>query len=63
MWKIISYTLSPLTNITPSKVKIIWNKIEQDAFGEIRWIVDRGILLAYPYFNEEFKINTDAINL
>ena len=38
-----------------------WTKIEQDAFKEIKWIVDHDVLLAYMYFNEECKIRTDAI--
>ena len=39
-----------------------WNKIEQDAFDEIKRIVDRDNLLIYLDFNENFKINTDARN-
>ena len=39
-----------------------WNKIEQDAFDEIKQIVSRNTLLACPYFNEEFKIHPNAIN-
>ena len=38
-------------------------KIEQDAFDEIKRIVDRTTLLTYPGFNENFKIYTDASNL
>ena len=53
--------LAPLTNITSTKVKFKWIKIEQDAFDEINRIVDRNTLLNYPDFNEEYKIHTDAI--
>ena len=42
-------------------MKFKWTKIEQDDFEEIKRIVSRDTLLAYPYFNEEFKIHTDAI--
>ena len=30
-------------------------KTEQDAFEEIKQIAAHNTLLAYPYFNEEFK--------
>ena len=60
MWDICSHTLAPLTRITPSKVGFKWTKIKQDAFDEFKRILARGDLSAYPYFNEEFKIHTDA---
>ena len=53
--------LAHITNITSTKVKFKWIKIEQDAFDEINRIVDRNTLLNYPDFNEEYKIHTDAI--
>ena len=37
-----------------------WSKIKQDTFDEIKRIVARDTLLAYPYFNEEFKIHANA---
>ena len=55
-----SHTLSPLTIITPNKVKFKWNKIKQHASDEIKWIVDRNTLLTYPNFRENFKIHTNA---
>ena len=60
MWARHSHKLVILTNISSIEVKFIWNKIEQDAFNTIKQIVARDTLLAYPDFNEEFKINTDA---
>ena len=60
MWAQSSHTLVTLTKITPSKVKFKWKKIKQDAFNTIKRIMARDTLLAYPDFNEEFKINTDA---
>ena len=56
----VSHPLSHLTRITSSKVKFKWTKIEQDAFDKIKRIVSCDTLIAYPDFNEEFKINTDA---
>ena len=52
--------LAPLIKIRYSKVKFKWNKTEQDDFKEINQIVALNNLLAYQYFNEEFKIHTNA---
>ena len=35
-------------------------QVKQDAFDKIKWIVARDNLLTYPYFNETFKIHTNA---
>ena len=55
MWERRSHTLAPLTNITSSKVKFKWTKIEQDDFGEIKRILARDNLLSYLNFNEDLK--------
>ena len=34
--------------------------VEQDAFNKIEWIVSHNTLLTYLYFNETFKIHTNA---
>ena len=60
IWAIRSHSLSSLTKIMSSKVIFYWTKIEQDSFEEIKCIVVRNVLLAYPYFNEEFKACTNA---
>ena len=44
-------------------MKFKWTEIEQDAFDEIKYIVDHNTLLAYPDFNETFKIHTNASRL
>ena len=41
MWERLSHKLLPLTKITSSKVKYYWDKIKQDDFYEIKWIVAR----------------------
>ena len=46
----------------PNKIKFKWTKIKQDAFDKIKRTVTRDNLLIYPYFNETFKIHTDARN-
>ena len=61
VWTRRSHMLNTLPKITFSKVKFQWNKVEQDEFEEIKRVVARGILLAYPDFNEEFKMNTHVI--
>ena len=43
-----------------SKVKFKWTKTEEDTFNENKRIVTSDTLLAYPDFNEQFKINTDT---
>ena len=63
MWERSSYKLSPLNNITSSKLKFECNKIELDTFDEIRSIVARDTLLVYPDFNEEFIIHINARRL
>ena len=60
MWPRSSYTLAPLTRITPNKRKFKWTKFEQDAFYEIKRIISQDTLLTYPYFNETFKIHTNT---
>ena len=60
IWARRSDTLAPLTYIMSGKVKFKQNKTKQDSFEEIKRIVARNFLLAYPDFNEEFKIHFDA---
>ena len=43
-------------------MKFKLTKIEQDAFKLSKRVVAHDTLSAYPYFNEEFKIHTDASN-
>ena len=43
-----------------NKRKFEWIKFEQDAFYKIKRTVARDTLSTYPYFNEAFKIHTDA---
>ena len=62
MWSILSHTLSLLTNITPSKVKFKCTKIEKYAFNETKRVLVRNTLLDYLYFDQEFKIYTNARN-
>ena len=55
-----SHTLAFITILTSNKKKFKWNQVEQDDFKKINWIVARDTLSTYLYFNETFKINTNA---
>ena len=59
----ISHTLEPLTNLTSNKVNFKWKDVKQKAFEEIKHIVARNNLLAYPDFNKRFKVHTHDRNL
>ena len=52
MWEINLHNLAPLTHFIFIKVKFKWTKIEQDAFDDIKRVVDRDTLLASTNFNE-----------
>ena len=63
MWTMWSNMLVPLTKMTSYKRKFKCTKIKQDAFDELKHIVAHNNCLAYPDFNETFKIHTDASNI
>ena len=52
--------VSALTKLTSYKRNFKWKKVKGYAFDKIKRIVARDNLLAYPDFNETFKIHTDA---
>ena len=60
MWIRRSETLAPLTALTSKKVPFKWTEVEQKAFDTMKRIMARETLLAYPDFNKEFHIYTDA---
>ena len=60
IWPRRPHTLSPLTKLKSINRTFKWEKAEQDAFEKIKQIVARNTLLNYPYFNETFKIHTNA---
>ena len=49
-----------LTKLTSINKSFEWTRVEQGVFNKIKQLVDRDTLLTYPYFNETFKIRTDA---
>ena len=60
MWPQRAHILAPLTRLTSSKVKFKWTEKEQTAFEEMKSLIGRDALLAYPDFSKEFVIHADA---
>ena len=60
IWPSRSHMLAPLTKLTSIKINLKWTQVKQDAFKEIKRVVARDTLLTYLYFNETFKLCTDA---
>ena len=55
-----SELIAPSTRLTSSKIPFKWTKVEQEAFEKVKLAISQGTLLAYPDFNKEFDIYTDA---
>ena len=60
MWARRCHMVAPSNQITSSKVKFKWNKIEQDALDKIKWTLARDTLLTYQNFSKEFNFHTNA---
>jgi hypothetical protein len=60
MWKRRSHVLSPLSALASPKAEWHWGKPQEKAFNEAKQMVLRETMLAYPDFNKEFHIHTDA---
>ena len=63
MWQKRSELLAPLTALTSKNVKYDWKDKHQKCFDAIKCLIQRELLLAYPYFNAPFEIRTDALKL
>ena len=63
IWQNISELLSPLTALTSKKFKYDWKNEQQKCFDDIKRLIGREVLLAYPDFNSPFEIHTDASKL
>ena len=55
-----SELLAPLTKLTSKDAKFQWTDVETKAFKAMKKALSRDTLLAYPDFNKEFEIYTDA---
>ena len=63
MWQKRSKPLAPLTALTYKSVKYDWKDKHQKCFDDIKRVIGRKLLLAYPDFNAPFEIHTDASKL
>ena len=73
MWLFRSHMLAPLTDLISTKYlvstkeknnklhKIVWNSKYQKAFDEMKLLVSREVLLAYPRFDQPFEVYNDTI--
>jgi hypothetical protein len=62
MWQKRSHMLAPLTGLMSPLVKYKWGEEQQKAFDEIKQKVSKETLLAFPDFEKEFHVYTDAPN-
>ena len=62
MWRKRSALLAPLTRLVSKNAKFAWTDVEQKAFDDIKRVLGRETLLAYPQFDKPFVIHTDASN-
>jgi hypothetical protein len=60
MWIRRSDTLAPLNALTCKNTPWQWTAVHQKAFDDMKRIMARETLLAYPNFNLPFDIHTDA---
>ncbi len=60
MWIRRSHVLSPLAALTSKGAKWKWNDEHRKAFNDIKNIISREVMLAYPDFSKPFVIHTDA---
>ena len=60
MWIRRSHVLAPLAQLTSKTTKWKWGPEQQKSFEDMKKIISKETLLAYPDFNEEFVIHTDA---
>ena len=63
MWPRRSDLMAPLTRLCSKAVPFKWTAIEQKAFVNLKRIISKETLLAYPDFNKPFEIHTDASDL
>jgi hypothetical protein len=57
MWKRRSHLIAPLTELVSPK--FLWTKECQTSFEDIKKVISKETLLAYPDFNKKFHVYTD----
>ena len=60
IWKQRLHTIAPLTAIASPAAMWTWGKEQQKAFLEIKDMVTREAMLAYPDFSKKFHIYSNA---
>jgi len=60
MWIRRSHVLAPLARLTSKTVKWQWGEVERKAFNDMKKIISREVMLAFPDFSKPFVIHTDA---
>ena len=60
MWPKRSENLAPLTTMTSKNAKFNWTEHCNKSFEDMKNIIAKQALLAYPDFTKEFHIHTDA---
>jgi hypothetical protein len=60
MWVRRSELLAQLTSMTSKNVKFNWTDEHQKAFENVKTIICREVMLAFPDFSKPFHIYTDA---
>ena len=64
LWQHRSHILAPLTDAvggsTDKKKKIVWTVEYKQAFQQVKQLVVKDTMLAFPNFNLKFVIHTDA---
>ena len=63
MWQRRSHVLSPLTKLTGKGVPFKWGTDQEKAFAEIKRIMAKETILAFPDFSKPFHVCTDASNV
>lgn len=60
MWVRRSHILAPLARLTSKTVVWKWTEVESKAFHDMKKIICREVMLAFPDFSKPFVIHTDA---
>ena len=60
MWIRRSLILAPLARLTSKTVKWEWGAVESKAFNDMKKIICREVMLAFPDFSKTFVIHADA---
>jgi transposase InsO family protein len=60
MWRRRSHVLAPLTALCSDSKKWVWGEEQRKAFTQVKQILSKEAILAFPDFSKEFVIYTDA---